>query len=372
MNDKISNKNDFPKSKTEFKVNNRTFIEEISNINIKNGKECTTPSNISNETALCPSTNVSYLDHKNKLNINQSNGISSNLSDSKNFTKKLDFNSFLIKDEVEEKLCDRNSKSSYCCEKLNNGMIYYDTSYIKDSKSLIQSKNDKNEKIIDSIFKSISKDNKSCILVENFLSNIKESNEKSFKIESEKKDILSKNNERNIIKPEKINEMSNKLETKMKQYKEKRSELIEKERIKIKKSLVETGYMVDEISFKKSKEKVKNISIYRQPFHKEFPSAKGSDVLFSTLNEFEAYNLCKNNNDKDFTILKKRKLSRSASKIYTSDIILTDTTYPYFKRVFKIYQDEDIGITPQVQVEMIESVIFYYRNTMKMLNQVKK
>lgn len=142
--------------------------------------------------------------------------------------------------------------------------------------------------------------------------------------------------------------------------------------------LYESGYLIQQSQQNNSKEKIKACSVIRQPQCKEFLSAKVKNEMFSTLNlvnsckklflDDEETNTQRCNDDKiDLTFenivknrekLRKKKFSRSVKRVYNSDIKVRDTAFPYTERHFKLYLDEDIGITQSVQCEMIESVSF--------------
>lgn len=164
---------------------------------------------------------------------------------------------------------------------------------------------------------------------------------------------------------------------KIEERRNKKAEKILQETQVIKESLEEIGYMVDDKNFKNSKYKIKKVSLFRQPTNKEFKSAKASDNFFSTLNtvdkqvkEMPVSNLSVNKNSSfvkkhftnkqnDYRIMKKR-YSNSVKRVFDSVITLTDSGNGCFKKDFKIFTDEDIGITPHVQFEMTEAVSLIY------------
>lgn len=127
----------------------------------------------------------------------------------------------------------------------------------------------------------------------------------------------------------------------------KKDSLIERE--KIEKRLLTNGYLVNESKFNNSKCKMKDVSILRNPINKEFPSMKNDKSPFS-----ESPKLA--NQSSEYSVLKKRRLSRSVKRVYTSEFEIEDYMEPAIKHYFKLYLDDDIGITPKVQFEMIASV----------------
>lgn len=218
--------------------------------------------------------------------------------------------------------------------------------------------------------------------IKNIIIKDEETHKKPFvsNLTPEKYKTIEKVESKNIrLSDKKINEYKLKIEEanrKLKEKKENDDKIFELQE-NYKNLLYESGYLIHQSQQNNSKEKIKACSVIRQPQCKEFLSAKVKNELFSTLN---LVNSCKklflddddnaasqrNNNDKfDLTFenniknrdkLRKKKLSRSVKRIYNSDISVKDTAYPYIERRFKLYLDEDIGITSSVQCEMIESV----------------
>ena len=351
----------------------------------------TTPSFSNHLNTTCPSTIASTAPKKEKLEENES-------LDSKNVALKLDFNATKFEDKPSPNSSLRfinmnNTQNSILSGILNEGRIESSTissiesikhpeESTKDSvlsRSNMINLNKEQYKQINDLCSSYYKDtiSKSSYFgtIESKFT-IKENNllihdDTSLLDDSCVKYLLSTDfSEKKDYKKvdiEKIKEMSNNLSKKLQSVKEQRLLKSLKEKDEVKKTLKDTGYLVNDTYFNDSKFKIKKISYYRQPYHKEFPSAKNDQKIFSTLNtlntskrfcemEFQKNSeaLCPN----EFNILKKKKFCRSAAKIYDSEIVVTDTAYPFKKFSFKIYTDEDIGISGFIQGEMHENVLF--------------
>lgn len=123
-----------------------------------------------------------------------------------------------------------------------------------------------------------------------------------------------------------------------------------KQREMLSAQLETSGYLVDSKHYNDSKFKIKRISLYRNPNNKEFNSMK------TCKNETNS-NSKSSLQSSEFSILKKRRYSKSAKRRYNSEIEVDDYLDPKTKHYFKVFIDEDIGITPAVQVQMEISVI---------------
>lgn len=118
---------------------------------------------------------------------------------------------------------------------------------------------------------------------------------------------------------------------------------------KVDKSLEKTGFMLPQNDFNNSKLKVKAISALRSSFTgKEFSSVKqppdNSKFSPRTERELDCY-----------SVMKKRRLSKSVQKQYASELILDDLYDENEKIYFKLYCDDDIGISKIIQEEMEEN-----------------
>lgn len=143
---------------------------------------------------------------------------------------------------------------------------------------------------------------------------------------------------------EKIKELSRKLNQKINEKKEK--ERLKKE---IDRTLSKTGYLIEEQGFNDSKAKVKRISLHRQPYNKEFPSAKQYKENDKSLPKYKE-------DLENYSIIKKRIISTSEKKRFSVNLELNDYYNSKKTLFFKYFADEEIGISEFIQCEMTESV----------------
>lgn len=126
--------------------------------------------------------------------------------------------------------------------------------------------------------------------------------------------------------------------------------------------LQNTGYIVSKNTFKNSKIKLKRLSALKQSniFNnkniKNFESASVKSYKEdNSLNPRYIQNIYnKFNNIQNYKLFKRTRniVSHSVKKTYSSQIILYDYENYNKQMAFKIFMDEDIGITEQVQQEM--------------------
>lgn len=115
-------------------------------------------------------------------------------------------------------------------------------------------------------------------------------------------------------------------------------------------SLESSGYLMEETQFNNSKCKIKKISLLRNPINKEFPSMRNNKSPYPDSPKSTS-------TSSEYSILKKRRLSKSVKRVYTSEIEVEDYQQTGIRHFFKLYLDDDIGVTPKVQFEMQISVI---------------
>lgn len=228
-------------------------------------------------------------------------------------------------------LSDNNSNESTYMQSINSNKSYNQTKnndVFHGKSTELQSKSSKYKKEHD---KTENKENQS--------SDLPYFNVNEVTSQKAKKEIKILSSEELKFKIEQLNQS---IETK----KKKRESLISNSLSHLKQS----GYAIPFDKKDDSKAKLKLISLIRQPYHKEVKSLK----LFEEKSKVSVSGK-KEESLKNYNILKKRRFSKSQEKTYNSEIELED--YVDSKSLFfKIYLDDDIGITENVQLEMAESV----------------